>query len=242
MWSPGVSAIITKLICDRNIRNLGWGWGKWRYHFLSYLLPIPCCLVVYGLVWLFGYGGLSIDKFTLIMNRGLFGSDNVLSFPIILLIISIIGFVRSMISALGEEIGWRGFLVPELVKITSFSKTSWIVGFIWAFWHVPGILFVGYNAGTSPYFAIPCFTLMIISMTFIMNWIRLRSGSLWTAAILHASHNLFIQSIFDLMTIDKGITRYLTTEFGIGMAVIYTILAYFFWKKRSELALAGNST
>jgi phosphotransferase system glucose/maltose/N-acetylglucosamine-specific IIC component len=70
-----------------------------------------------------------------------------------------------------------------------------------------------------------------------MNWIRLRSGSLWTGAVFHASHNLFIQGVFDLMTIDKEVTKYFTTEFGIGMALIYAVTAYFFWRKRDKLPI-----
>ena len=72
-------------------------------------------------------------------------------------------------------------------------------------------------------------------MSFIMTWLRLKSGSLWTAVILHGSHNLFIQGFYDPLTIEKDITNYFTTEFGFGLAFIYSIVAYFFWKQRSKL-------
>lgn len=233
MWSPGLSAIFTKLICDHNLRNLGWGWGKWRYQLLSYLFPLICCIVVYGITWISGIGELSIDQFVRIGNKKFFGG-NLGLIPILFFSITI-GFAISWSTAMGEEIGWRGFLVKEFSNVTTYTKASWIIGFVWAVWHIPGILFTGYNAGTSPYIAVPCFTVLIVSATFIMNWIRLRSGSLWTGVIFHASHNLFIQAVFDLMTVDKGITKYFTTEFGIGMALVYAIAAYFFWRKRSEL-------
>jgi membrane protease YdiL (CAAX protease family) len=239
MWSPGISAIITKLICDHNLRNLGWGWGKWRYQLLSYFLPAILSLIVYSVVWSTGIGELSIGQFVKIRNKGSLSFDGGAAFIQVLLISMSLGFLKSFTTAFGEEIGWRGFLVKEFSNVTSYTNASWIIGIVWAVWHIPGILFVGYNAGTSPYFAVPCFTVMIVSATFIMNWIRLCSGSLWTGAIFHASHNLFIQSVYDLMTVDKGITRYFTTEFGIGMAFIYVIAAYFFWRRRSALS-AGN--
>lgn len=235
MWSPGISAILTKLICDHNLRNLGWGWGKWRYQLLSYFLPVSLSLLVYGLVWISGIGELSISQFERIGNKKFFSAESGVSFIPILLISMSLGFLKAFTTAFGEEIGWRGFLVKEFSNLTSYTNASWIIGIVWAVWHIPGILFVGYNAGTSPYFAIPCFTVMIMSLTFIMNWIRLRSGSLWTGAIFHASHNLFIQGVFDLMTKDNEFTKYFTTEFGIGMALIYAIAAYFFWRKRKEL-------
>ena len=94
---------------------------------------------------------------------------------------------------------------------------------------------MGYNSGTPAWYAIPCFFMMIIGLSFIMTWLRLKSGSLWTAVIIHASHNLFIQGVFDPLTTDRGVTKYITTEFGIGLAVVYIVAAYFFWKKRFEL-------
>jgi hypothetical protein len=76
---------------------------------------------------------------------------------------------------------------------------------------------------------------MAIAASFVFAWLRLKSGSLWTAVILHASHNLFIQEIFDPLTKDRGITKYLTTEFGVGLALAYTLAAWYFWRRRGEL-------
>lgn len=63
----------------------------------------------------------------------------------------------------------------------------------------------------------------------------MKSGSLWTGAVLHASYNFFIQAIFDVMTVDNGRTKLFTSEFGCGLAVVYAIVAFYFWKRRSEL-------
>jgi membrane protease YdiL (CAAX protease family) len=234
MWSPGIAALVARLVVQKNLRNLGWGWGKTRYQLISYLLPLIFCIIVYGIVWLTGLGIFSTEKFnSIISNR--FGLDAPLPFALSFLFMATVWALIGLLFALGEEIGWRGFLVPELCKITSFTKTSIIVGLIWAVWHYPGILYTGYYSGDKPWFAIPCFTLMLVGMSFIMSWLRLKSGSLWTAAILHASHNAFIQSVFNHLTKNTEATEYFTTEFGIGMALIYCIVAYFFWRKRSEL-------
>jgi CAAX protease family protein len=51
------------------------------------------------------------------------------------------------------------------------------------------------------------------------------SGSIWTAMLLHASHNLFIDNIFDPLTIDNETTRFVVGEFGVGLAVAAVIVA-----------------
>jgi membrane protease YdiL (CAAX protease family) len=44
----------------------------------------------------------------------------------------------------------------------------------------------------------------MIGMSVIMAWLRLASGSLWTAAVFHASHNQFIQVFFTPATSLNG--------------------------------------
>jgi uncharacterized membrane protein YciS (DUF1049 family) len=53
---------------------------------------------------------------------------------------------------------------------------------------------------------------------------------------LHASHNLFVQSVFDAMTLDFGLSPYLTTEFGAGLAIAYLLVALYYWRRRGEVA------
>ena len=150
------------------------------------------------------------------------------------------GTIRGAASALGEEIGWRGFLVPELYKTQGFTKTSLISGSIWGIWHLPILLFADYNSGTPSWYAMSCFMVLIISMSFIYTWFRIKSESLWTAVILHASHNLFIQRIFSPLTEDTGNTAYYIDEFGIVLPIVGIGFAIYYWSKRKELKLVPN--
>jgi len=61
MLCPGVSAILTKLVFDRNLKGLGWKPGPARWLGLAYLLPILYGAVVYGFTWLIGQGGFTTD-------------------------------------------------------------------------------------------------------------------------------------------------------------------------------------
>lgn len=232
MWCPGVAALITRLVFQRNLRGIGWGWGKTRYQALSYLLPLAVALPVYGLVWATGLGGLSAEPLTAAMTRQ---TGREVPLVVILLLLATVGFLMSCLTALGEELGWRGLLVPELARITSFRNTVLISAVVWSLYHYPLILFADYNSGTPKWFALLAFTWMVFAASIGFAWLRLKSGSVWTAVILHASHNLFIQQIFDGITTDRGTTRYLTTEFGIGLALVYSVVAWICWRRRGEV-------
>ena len=233
MWCPGVAAIVMRLVSQRNLRGTGWGWGATRWQVLSYFLPPAVCLVVYGLVWLTGTGGFSAGGLTESFSQNLGGIK--VPFAAVLGLLVTVGFLQGAFFGLGEEIGWRGFLVPELARLTSFTKTALISGAFWAVYHYPVILFADYNSKAPKAYALVFFTWMILAASFVFAWLRLKSGSVWTAVILHASHNLFIQQIFDPLTQDRGITPYVTTEFGAGLAIAYTVGAWVCWRKRGEL-------
>jgi membrane protease YdiL (CAAX protease family) len=137
------------------------------------------------------------------------------------------GLVRSLSSALGEEIGWRGFLVPELSKNMSFTATALLSGIVWSLWHYPILIFADYNAGTPTWYGLSCFTVMVIAISFVFAWMRLKSGSLWTGALLHASHNLYVQAIFTPLTKDTGKTAWYIDEFGAVLPIVAVAFAIY---------------
>ncbi len=237
MWCPGISALLTYKILKRNISDLGWQWGKTKYQLQSYLIPLGYASIAYAIIWSFGLGGFydetTVHKITDFLGLGPIGDG--WSIVIYALLVSVFGIFRSMSSALGEEIGWRGFLTPELYKTQGFTTTSLITGLIWGIWHLPILLFADYNSGTPYWFSLPCFMVLVISISFIYTWYRIKSGSLWTAVILHGSHNLFIQSVFTPLTENTGDTAYFIDEFGIVLPIIAFGFAIYFWTRRNEL-------
>ncbi len=215
MWVPAVSAIITQLIYSKNIKGFGWGGGKVKYLAISFMIPLAGCLIVYSIVWVTKLGGLSWMRLTELYQEPI--SRVIINIPTIL-------FLFNLFAALGEEIGWRGVLTAELLKGYSYIKTSLVLAVIWFIWHCPVIIFSSYNNQSTPlWYNLIMVLVAIIASSFITVWIKIKSGSLWTAAVFHASHNLFIQQVFDVMTIDTNKTRYITSEFGIGIALIYSI-------------------
>ncbi len=237
MWCPGIAALITSLILGRKIADLGWNWGKTKYQLGSYLTPMFYALIAYLIIWIVGWGGFyNKNAVTEISNS--FGWNALPSGLVIVLyfiMMGTFGMAGSAATAMGEEIGWRGFLVPELSKHFNYTKTSIISGLIWAVWHLPILLFADYNSGTPAWYGLSCFVVMVIGISFVLTWFRLKSNSLWTGVILHASHNLFIQSIFTPLTQDTGDTKFYIDEFGIVLPIVCLGFAFHFWKKRTAL-------
>jgi CAAX protease family protein len=224
MWSPGTAAILTRLVLQRNLRGMGWGWGRTRWQLMGYLLPILYASVVYLVVWYTGLGSPGGPR-----PGGVWG-------------FVVLGSILSVRSAAGEEIGWRGLLVPELSKVTGFTSTALLSGIAWTAWHVPLIVLADYNGGTPAWYSTLCFAVMVVGISFPMAWLRLRSGSLWAAALFHASHNLYIQGYFDRATLDTGITKWITGEFGAALAIMGILLAVIFWLLRKRVGGGASSS
>jgi membrane protease YdiL (CAAX protease family) len=134
MWTPALAALVTTFIYQRNLRGLGWGFGKPIYYLIAYLLPIIYAGIAYSVDWIFGLGELNLD---------VLGENPLAS----LLQVLTIGVLTALITAVGEEIGWRGLLVPQLARISPFTRTAILSGLIWGIWHIPLIIGGGYSSG-----------------------------------------------------------------------------------------------
>jgi len=236
MWCPALAAFATLKLNRRSLSDLGWKWPPTKYALMSWYVPLLYASIAYAIIWASGLGGFPNHEFvsSLVVRMGLPVSPAVATLLYVLLAGSF-GLVRGLSSALGEEIGWRGFLVPELSKNMSFTATAFLSGVIWSLWHYPILIFADYNAGTPTWYGLSCFTVMVIAISFVFAWMRLKSGSLWTGALLHASHNLYVQAIFTPLTRDTGQTAWYIDEFGAVLPIVAVAFAIYFWSRRREL-------
>ena len=210
MWTPAIAALIVT-------RKIDFRPGAPRYYAISYLVPIFFCVPVYLATWAF--------------KLGKFEPRPQLPFPLLLLL-GLAAAPLAMIDTLGEEIGWTGLLTVRLLGVTTFTRASLIRGAIWSLWHFPVVIVLlpRYRLNLPIWYALVCMTISIVAISFIYTWLRLRSGSLWPCALLHAvSSN--VQDVFESATKSTGPTPYITYEFGIGFAIMLTIMAFFFWRE-----------
>lgn len=234
MWTPGLAALATQFSFQKNLRGLGWKAGSIKYWGIAYLAPIFYLFAVYGIVWMTGLGNFPNNS---LVETGIPAELAASNGLLIYVLVVGLDLVPAMFSTLGEEIGWRGLLLPELVKTMSVRRATLWTGLFWALWHYPLILFADYNNGLPTLYALACFTIMVMGVSFVYTWLRLKSESLWPAVILHAQGNLLIEKVFNPLTRDTGSTAYITGEFGLALALGAVLLAALF----SRLALFSSS-
>src|SRR5918995_1329917 len=107
--------------------------------------------------------------------------------PLLTVVITLAFFIFPG-SALGEEIGWRGYALPRLQSGRSALSASLILGVIWALYHLP-LFFTG-QAFRSPSLLVP-FVVSGLALSVILTWVyNSTGGSLLLVVVLHATANL----------------------------------------------------
>jgi membrane protease YdiL (CAAX protease family) len=237
MWCPAIAVVLTKWIYKENIRDLNWKWPKTKYIVSAFAIPVLYGLVTYLIIWTTGWGSFYNTQFVneVASSYGIPSLSPGLIIFIFVVMKGIFGMFKSCSNALGEEIGWRGFLVPELFKKYGYIKTSLFTGVIWAVWHYTSLIFGNYNNDTPTWYGLICFTVMIIAFSFILTWFTIKSGSLFPAMVLHAAHNLYIQRIFTPLTMGNEKTPWFIDEFGAVLPVVAVVFAIYFIYRRKDL-------
>lgn len=235
---PGISCYTIEHCNKRSLKEIGWRLGNVKWLAAGWLIPIFYAFIAYALIWLFNLGSVPNPVFLERARLTLSMPDQSpgLVIATAFVFITIVNLIPGLLFSLGEEIGWRGFMVPELSKWIGFRKASIWSGVIWCVWHLPGILSGSYGAESTPlWYRLSCFGIMVVSTSVMLAWLRMKSGSIWSVAIFHATHNGAVQTFFDRITADTGSTKYFTGEFGIAMVPVVVLLAWYFWKRSREV-------
>ncbi len=112
--------------------------------------------------------------------------------------------VLTVLAGLGEEFGWRGFLLPRLQARHNALVASLIVGLVWGLWHIPLFLTPGttqyawrMEAGTT--IAILGYTLFCVAWSIQYTWVfNNTKGSVLLAALIHGAGNAWIGSYINV--------------------------------------------
>lgn len=227
MWCPGLAGIITRFYFQKNLRGFGFCIGDYRWQILALGLPIVVGLLMFGTAWISG-----IAEFNSAAASVIFSLAFIPSF------IYALGF--NLFAAAGEEIGWRGVLVPEMAKFMGFTELALISSAIWTVWHFPLIFFSTYSGAGSLWYSVAVFVPSVMGAGLIIAWLRLKSGSVFAAILFHGFWNYFIQQFYPALTVSTPASDMMLGEFGWACPVVYVVLAIVFWHYRGRLPIPGN--
>jgi membrane protease YdiL (CAAX protease family) len=93
----------------------------------------------------------------------------------------------NMLAAIGEELGWRGYLWARLAPLGP-RRAALLIGVIWGVWHAP-LIAMGYNYPDAPVLGPLLMTGFALAYGVPLAWLRIRSGSVWPAALAHGAVN-----------------------------------------------------
>ena len=220
MWVPTIAAIIAGCISQKEsngkisfkklLQSIGFQKTSIKWILLSCLIPAVYIGIPYVLFWIAFPNSLDMSKASVIQ----------------LVLMSVVGIFIGLITAIGEEIGWRGYLVPATLERVGIKKALIYTSIFWGVWHLPILISGLYMPGTPAWYSVPAFLFMIIPVGMIYGIITIKTKSIWPAIFLHAAHNTFDQLIFGTVTVANN-KMFFVSETGIFTIIFAWIVAVF---------------
>ena len=192
-------------------RSVGLGSAGLRSWLSAIVMPIVFLTVAYGTAILLGLAsvrGADTSVSALASN----GADLAIS------------LVLGSVLILGEEIGWRGYLLPRLQQLGSRRRSAVTTGFLHGLFHLPLILLTTtYDSIGNRFIVAPIVVVTITSAGVFYAWLKDRSGSIWPVAIAHNTAN----TVFDIgaaatITSSPAALAYTAGESGIATMLVVT--------------------
>lgn len=175
MWAPGIAAIIVTLAIEKqSFKSLRLNTlGPKRYYLWAWFLP-PLLIVLSGLLTvLLRVGQLDLEFAFMQQMMEQTGAQLPVSTGTLVVIqvvqALILGPLINLIFTLGEELGWRGFLLPRLMPLGQW-KALIVSGFIWGIWHTP-VIAQGHNYPDHPILGILLMTVFCVLLGILFGWI-----------------------------------------------------------------------
>lgn len=224
MYVPAVASIGARLLQHEGFKDVSFRSGGregMRSLLLAWIYPVVVGLLAYGAAWAAGFAKFQRPLSPL---SHLYVESPAKNFFQSLLLTATLGTLASGLSAFGEELGWRGYMLTRLI-VAEVPRPVLVSGLIWAVWHVPLILTGQYAAGAQPELSAMLFVIGVVADGFLAAYVRLRSGSVWPAVMLHAAWNAVIQGTFDRATVG---TSWAVGESGlltVGASVLFVFVA-----------------
>ena len=221
-FAPGITAAILSAMSPlASLKEWLRGFIRFRCGWRAYaatLLPLPLSLLL--LTFVLGYEP---------RLEGLHGRPSILLYPTIFPVSIFNGLATAIMGAgpLGEEGGWRGYLLPRLLDQGGEARAALIIGIIWALWHLPVMaMFADWRGGVPFLTYLPLYTAGVIGLSFVMSRVWLiGGGSLIPCIWLHGLVNAVGGVAFDhRLWTSRWSAQAGTAHFAVATAVTATLL------------------
>ncbi len=194
MWTPALATVLTvKLVTREGFAGTNLRFGSWRPYVKTGLVIPAAFALIYALTWLLGLGAPDWRLIQFQAQMEAMGADlSQMPPPARILPITLLTtllftpFINSAV-AFGEELGWRGYLLPKLMPLGK-AKAYLLLGVIWGLWHAPLVL-IGFNYPGYPFLGLLWMVGLMTALGSYINELTLRHRSTFLAAWMHGVFN-----------------------------------------------------
>lgn len=135
-------------------------------------------------------------------------------------LVLVIATILSTVGQAGEELGWRGYLLPRLTEWTGLASASLIVGAIWAAWHLPLFFMPGTDTAGQSF---PLYVLQLMAYSVALAWLYWRTGgSLVLTMFMHAAFN-------NTRDIVPSAAAHSTSPFTLDATLVFRLTVLLLW-------------
>ena len=192
MFFPAIGVLLTRLFTREGFKNSMLRLnlkGNVRYYLIGWFGPMVLTLLGTAL-----YFAVCPSEFTLTTYKTMLEAQAMspAAFWAMQAALMLVAPLLNLIPCLGEEWGWRGYLLPKVAQRMKFLPTVLLTGFIWGIWHAP-IIVAGHNYGMNypgyPWWGIIAMCVFCIVVGTLFSYITLKAKSCWPAVFAHGMLN-----------------------------------------------------
>jgi membrane protease YdiL (CAAX protease family) len=199
MFIPTIVLIFFCLIKKIKFNELGLKPIKLQFWPVAFgLMLIICAVILISVLWFSDYPNFinTNGKWKLENVATIFPQPNEpMVFAANILFSMLLATIITIPQALGEELAWRGYLQNIFTNRFGVIRGIVFLGIVWRLFHLP-VNLAGYNYPETPILGgLVHMTISCISLSVVFGWLRIKTNSVWPAAVAHAAYNVIITTV-----------------------------------------------